>query len=459
MSRISRRTMIRGIGTALALPCLEAMLPQAAFGAITAPTVPGPKRLAWFYVPNGVNMATWRPTSMGAGYELPATFKSIAAFKDKFNIISGLTALKANPNGDGPGDHARAQAAYLTGCQPVKSEGANIHLGISADQAAATKMGILTKFPSLELGMEEGASAGKCDSGYSCAYQHNLSWRNETTPVGKDCSAQSVFDRMFSNGDPNESAAARVRRTEKRKSILDFVASDATSLQNKLGTTDKRKLDEYFSSIREIETRMEKAAASPQVELPPGVVRPSALGANAKANGVATNSTTYDARMPLMLDMMVLAFQTDSTRIITFPFADEESNQSYPWADAPVPHHGTSHHNGDLSKIAYLSKINAYHMKWIAYLLTKLDNIQEGNGSILDNSLMAFGSGNSDGQRHNHDDLPTLLIGRAGGTVKGGRHLDFEGTPITNLWLAMLEHAGAPWGKPLGDSTGTLSLA
>jgi hypothetical protein len=451
--------MIRGIGTALALPCLEAMLPQAGFGAITAPTIPGPKRLAWFYVPNGVNMATWRPTTMGAGYELPPTFKSIAAFKDKFNIISGLTALKANPNGDGPGDHARAQAAYLTGCQPVKSEGANIHLGISADQAAATKMGILTKFPSLELGMEEGASAGKCDSGYSCAYQHNLSWRNETTPVGKDCSAQSVFDRMFSNGDPNESAAARVRRTEKRKSILDFVASDATSLQNKLGTTDKRKLDEYFSSIREIETRMEKAAASPQVELPPGVVRPSALGANAKANGVATNSTTYDARMPLMLDMMVLAFQTDSTRIVTFPFADEESNQSYPWADAPVPHHGTSHHNGDLSKIAYLSKINAYHIKWIAYLLTKLDNIQEGNGSILDNSLMAFGSGNSDGQRHNHDDLPTLLIGRAGGTVKGGRHLDFEGAPITNLWLAMLEHAGAPWGKPLGDSTGTLSLA
>jgi hypothetical protein len=453
--------MIRGIGTALALPCLEAMLPRAGFGAITAPTVAGPRRLAWFYVPNGVNMAAWRPTGTGAGYELSPTLKPLAPFKSKFNVISGLTELKANPNGDGPGDHARGQAAFLTGCQPVKSEGANIHLGISADQAAATKIGYLTKFPSLELGMEQGASAGKCDSGYSCAYQHNLSWRNATTPAGKDCDAQSVFDRLFSNGDPNESAAARVRRQEKQKSVLDFVLSDATTLQNKLGTIDNRKLDEYFTSIREIETRLAKAATSSEVKLPPGVVRPADIDVNGSTvkNGVSTTSSLYDTHLPLMLDMMVLAFQTDSTRIVTLPFADEGSNQSYPWADAPVPHHGTSHHNGDLAKLAYLIKINTYHVKWVAYLIGKLDSIQEGNGSILDNSLIAFGSGNSDGQRHNHDDLPTLLLGGGGGTVKGGRHLEFKDTPNTNLWLAMLEHAGAAWGKPLGDSTGTLSLA
>ena len=461
MSRISRRTMIRGLGTAMALPCLEAMLPRAAFGAITAPTLPGPKRLAWLYVPNGVDMVSWKPAKLGAGYDLSRTLKPIAAFKDKFNVISGLCALKANPNGDGPGDHARAQAAYLTGCQPVKSEGANIHLGISADQAAATKIGYLTKFPSLELGMDESVSTGRCDSGYSCAYQHNLAWRNETTPVVKDCDAQSVFDRLFSNGDPNESAEARTRRTEKRKSVLDALLTDATSLQNTLGTTDKRKLDEYFSSIREIEVRLAKAAAAPEVQPPAGAVRPPAIDLHGSTRkvGVSTSSTTYDTHLPLMLDMIVLAFQTDSTRIVTLPFADEESNQSYPWADAPVPHHGTSHHNGDPAKIENLAKINAYHMKWVNYLLTKLDGIQEGNGSILDNSLIAYGSGNSDGQKHNHDNLPTLLLGRGGGTVKGGRHLDFEGTPITNLWLSMLEHAGAPYGKPLGDSTGTLSLA
>jgi hypothetical protein len=461
MKPISRRTVLKGLGTAIALPCLEAMLPNMGFGAISAPTIAGPKRLAWLYIPNGVDMSSWKPTTVGAGYDLTPTLQPLAPFKDKFNIISGLACTKANPNGDGPGDHARAQCAYLTGVQPRKSEGANIHLGISADQAAADKIGYLTRFPSLELGMEEGSQAGRCDSGYSCAYLHNLSWRNETTPMVKDCIPQSVFDRMFANGDPNESAEARAKQQERKKSVLDFALSDAKTLQSKLGTTDKRKVDEYLSSIREIEVRLTKVSQEPEIKPPEGTTRPEAfdLHGGTKKVGVSTSSINYDKHLPLMIDMMIVAFQADLTRVITLPFADEESNQSYPWADAPVPHHGTSHHMGDPAKIALLAKINLYHMKHVAYLLQKLDSIKEGNGSVLDNSLIAYGSGNSDGQRHNHDNLPLLLFGKGGGSVRTGRHIQVDAlTPINNLWLSMLEHVGVQRAS-LGDSTGRISLA
>jgi len=460
MSGISRRTMLRGLGTAIALPALEAMLPRSGFGATVAAAAPGPKRLAWIYVPNGVDMSSWKPTKVGADFELTPTLAPLAKFKDKMMVLSGLACEKANPNGDGPGDHARAMAAYLTGVQPRKSEGANIHLGVSADQAAADKIGYLTRFPSLEMGLEEGSQGGRCDSGYSCSYLHNLSWRNETTPVVKDCLPQSVFDRLFAAGDPNESAAAKARRQERQKSVLDFAISDAKALQTKISSTDKRKLDEYFSSIREIETRITKASTEAAIKPPAGAVRPEAidLHGSTKKLGVSTSSSTYDTHLPLMLDMMVLAFQCDLTRVITLPFADEESNQTYPWADAPVPHHGTSHHMGDPAKIAMLAKINLYHMKHFVSMLERLDKIQEGNGSILDNSLIAYGSGNSDGQRHNHDNLPLLLMGKAGGTVRSGRHLQFDpNTPITNLWLSMLEHTGVSRDK-LGDSTGKIKL-
>jgi hypothetical protein len=421
--------------------------------------VAGPKRLAWLYVPNGVDMSNWKPATVGADYQMTTTLQTLAAFKSKIMVVSGLAALKANPNGDGPGDHARAQAAYLTGVQPVKSEGANIHLGISADQVAAQKIGSATKFPSLELGMEQGAQ-GRCDSGYSCAYQHNLSWRNATTPVGKDCLPQSVFDRLFSNGDPGQSAEARAKAQAQQKSLLDFVLGDAKTMESKISSTDQRKLDEYLTSIREIELRLNKTSNDP-VKIPAGAVRPPAidLAGSTKKVGVSTSASDYDEHLPLMLDMMVLAFQADLTRVITLPFADEESNQSYPWGDAPVPHHGTSHHMGDPAKIAMLQKINVYHLKHVAYLLEKLDKIQEGNGSILDNSLIAYGSGNSDGQRHNHDNLPLLLMGKGGGGVRTGRHVEFPAnTPINNMWLGMLEHVGATI-PSLGDSTGKIQLS
>jgi len=457
--QLSRRSVLRGLGTALALPVLDAMMPSMSFGtAKAAAAVAGPRRLAWIYVPNGIDMQNWTPAALGTDYELMPTLQPLAAFKDKMMVVSGMVCDKANANGDGAGDHARAMAAYLTGAQPRKTEGANIHVGMSADQAAATRIGHLTRFPSLELGIEQGTTVGRCDSGYSCAYIHNMSWKNDQTPVLKDTDPRSVFDRLFSNGDPRESAEAAAKRSARRKSMLDYVLTDANSIQGSLGAADKRKLDEYLSSIREIEIRIERMDHEEPVKPPDGAIRPTfAPTLGVRASGGANVSKNYPEHVKLMLDMTVLAFQSDLTRIITLPFANEESNQSYPFADAAVPHHGTSHHQGDPEKMALLAKINLFHVKQLAYLLEKLDKIQEGNGSILDNSLIAYGSGNSDGQRHNHDDLPLLLLGKGGGSITTGRHVQFNKTPINNMWLSMLDRAGATIDR-FGDSTAKLSL-
>jgi hypothetical protein len=287
-----------------------------------------------------------------------------------------------------------------------------------------------------------------------------VSWRSDTTPVVKDCDPQSVFDRLFSNGDPRESAENRARRQNDRKSVLDFVLDDASNVQKKLDSTDRQKLDEYLTSVREIEIRLAKASLEPPPAPPAGAVRPDFDShTGTRPNGGATTSDKYAVHVPLMVDMMVLAFQADLTRVITLPFADEGSNQTYPWVEANVPHHGTSHHMGDPAKLAMLAKINTFHIQQLAYLLKKLDGIKEANGSsILDNCLISYGSGNSDGNRHNHDNLPLLLLGKGGGTVATGRHVRFDGTPVNNLWLSMLDRVGAPLER-LGDSTGRVALA
>jgi hypothetical protein len=459
---MSRRTMLRGLGTAIALPVLDAMMPTQAFGAdakaAAAKAAAAPRRVAWLYVPNGIHMPNWTPAEVGSAYTMTPTLRPLAPFRDRLMVMSGLVCDKANPNGDGPGDHARAMSAYLTGAQPRKTEGANLKGGISADQAAADKIGHLTKFRSLELGMEEGKQIGRCDSGYSCAYSHTISWRSDTTPVVKDCDPKSVFDRLFTNNDPRETMAARLRRENDSKSILDFVLDDASRMQGDLGYNDRQKMDEYLTAVREIEVRLGKNAehATPP---PPGAVRPTFdASVGTRKLGGATTNENYAVHLPLMLDMMVLAFQTDLTRVLTLPFADEQSNQTYGWAGANVPHHGTSHHMGDPAKQAMLAKINAYHTSQLAYLLKKLDGIKESNGgSILDNSLIAYGCGNSDGNRHNHDNLPVILLGKGGGTVNSGRHMHCDGVPVTNLWLSMLDRVGAPLPR-LGDSTGRVAL-
>lgn len=455
--------MLRGLGTAIALPVLDSMIPTRLLGAeakAAAKAVAAPRRVAWIYVPNGVDMQNWTPTEVGSAYKLTPILNPLAEFKDRFSVISGLACRKAEPNGDGGGDHGRASASYLTGVQARKTEGANLKCGLSADQAAANKIGHLTRFPSLELGVEEGKQTGRCDNGYSCAYYHTISWRNDTTPVVKDCDPQSVFDRLFSNGDPRESAENRARRENDHKSILDFVLEDAGSFQKKLTYADRQKMDEYLTSVREIEVRIQKASQEPSATPPPGQTRPALdVRATGKSGGGLAGADKYPLCLPLMIDMMVLAFQTDQTRIVTLPFADEKSNQTYGWAGANVPHHSTSHHMGDEAKKALVAKINKYHTEQLAYLLKKLDSIKEGNGgSLLDNSLISYGSNISDGDRHNHDDLPQLLIGKAGGAITHGRHIRYDDVPLNNLWLSMLDRVGAPLDR-LGDSTGRISLA
>ena len=444
-SRISRRTMLKGLGTAVALPMLESL----SFAAPAVASTP-PRRVAFFYVPNGVNMEAWTPKNEGKLGDLPEILKPLEAFKDSFNVYSGLALDKARANGDGPGDHARAMAAFLTGRQARKTHGADIRAGMSADQHIATTIGEATRFPSLELGIERGGSTGNCDSGYSCAYSHNLSWRGESTPNSKEVDPKAVFERLFGGNDPKELAEARAKRDLYNKSILDFVNEDAKGLNKTLGTADQKKMDEYLSSIREVETRIQKAKqtasapiAKPNMQAPTGI------------------PGGYADHIRLLGDLMVLAFQTDLTRVATFPFANEGSNRPYKFIDVPEGHHDLSHHGSDPKKLEKIKKINTFHTEQLAYIVGKMKSIKESNGStMLDNSMLVYGSGNGDGNRHNHDELPLLLIGKGGNSIETGKHVVIPkktDTPLMNLFLAIFERMGAP-AKSFGDSTGVMKI-
>jgi hypothetical protein len=436
---ISRRTLLKGLGAAVALPWLEAMAPLSVRAA-TGKTPSFPNRMAFLYVPNGVNMAEWTPKAEGALAELPGILKPLEPVKDHLLVLSGLTADKARPNGDGPGDHARALAAFLTGCQARKTDGADIRVGISVDQVAAARAGHLTRLSSLEIGCESGRQAGSCDSGYSCAYSSTISWRSPTTPVPKEVNPKLVYERLFSTV-PD---AQRVERDLKRRSILDFVREDAGSLRNKLGANDQRKLDEYFSSIRDIELRIARAAKLPPVEVPAGTKQPSSIPAS------------YEEHLKIMADLLVLAFQTDVTRISTFVLANEGSNRPYGFIGVPEGHHDLSHHGNDAKKLAKIRDINHFHARQLAYLATRLKSIPEGNGTLLDHCMIAYGSGNGDGNRHNHDNLPILVLGRGNGTIKTGRHVRYpRETPLNNLWMSMLDRMNVKVSS-LGDATGRL---
>jgi hypothetical protein len=440
--QISRRTVLRGLGVGIALPWLEAMMPAVSLAAPAAAAAP--KRMAFFYVPNGINMAGWTPKEEGTNFELPEILKRLEPHRDHLLVLSGLTCDKARPNGDGPGDHARAMSAFLTGAQPRKTDGANIKVGISVDQVAAAKVGKATKFSSLEIGCEGGRQAGGCDSGYSCAYSSNLSWRSESTPMVKETNPRAVFERLFGNGKvPAGSVAAREAY---KKSILDFVGEDARELKKQLGGADERKLDEYLTAIREIEQRIERAAQpTPLPEGAPKLALPDAT------------PREYLEHLRLLGDLLVLAFQADVTRISTYVLANEGSNRNYKFIDVPEGHHELSHHGRNAGKMAKIQKINTFHMEQFAYIVEKLKGIREGEGSLLDNCMLLYGSGNGDGNRHNHDDLPIILVGKGGGTIQSGRHVRYaHNTPLNNLYLSMLDRMGAPVDQ-LGDSTGRLA--
>lgn len=419
-------------------------MPLKAFGAPdAAPTV----RMAFCYVPNGVVVPEWTPAKEGAAYELSPTLQPLAPVKEKLLVLSQLAHKKAFANGDGPGDHARAMATFLTGCQAKKTSGADIKIGISVDQVAAEKIGKKTRFASLEVGCEMVKDAGNCDSGYSCAYSNNLSWRGESTPNYKEIDPRAVFDRLF--GLTGKTDGTKDRTDVYRKSVLDFVSEDAAELKRKLGTTDQRKLDEYLVGVREIEQRLAKEAkAAPPVEVSGTKVDyPRPIG---------YSKEKYQEHLRLMADMIVLAFQADMTRTVTFAFANDGSNRSYRFLDVPDGHHDLSHHGNDKAKLAKIQKINLFHVTQLAYFLTKLDGVKEGSGTLLDNSMIVYGSGISDGDKHNHNELPVLLAGKGGGTIKTGRHVKYpKDTPMTNLFLSMLDRVGAAVDS-IGDSTGRL---
>lgn len=444
---ISRRTVLRGLGTAMALPWLEAMSPVgqvlAGEGAGGSSGLP-PKRMAFCYVPNGINMVDWTPKTEGTDFELPEILNVFSEFREDMLVLSGLTLDKARANGDGGGDHARALSAFLTCSQPRKTHGADIKVGISVDQLAAQTYGKTTRFPSLEIGCDAGAQAGNCDSGYSCAYSHNIAWRTESSPVAKEINPKAVFERLF--GDAAQPTKDRKLGQEKsyKTSVLDLVLSDAQRLQKKLGFSDRRKIDEYLNSVRELESRLRRSEFTATVQGIDGVPVPKGL------------PKVYSEHLDLMSDMLALAFQTDVTRVSTFVFANEGSNRSYPFIEVREGHHDLSHHANDEAKKEKIKKINIFHAQHMAYLIRKLKNIKEGEGTLLDNTMLVYGSGIGDGNAHNHDNLPVVMFGKGGGTVTSGRHVKYEKeTPIANLYLAMLDRLGVPTDK-LGDSTGKL---
>jgi hypothetical protein len=440
--RLSRRTVLKGLGTMLALPWLEAMFPLTAQGSPTVPT--SPRRMAFFYVPNGVNMGEWTPKAEGKLTQLPAVLEPLKNVQDHIQVLSGLACDKAWPHGDGPGDHARAMSAFLTGAQPRKTSGADIKAGISVDQFAAEKVGKATRFPSLELGCERGLNAGNCDSGYSCAYSANLSWRSESLPMAKEINPRAVFERLFGGQVQKENDASRARRDLYRASILDLVADDAKRLHAKLGINDQRKLDEYMTAVRELETRITKAG-------------PVVAVGESKMAMPAGVPADYESHIRLLCDVLALAWQADLTRIATFVFANEGSNRPYRHIGVPDGHHDLSHHGGSREKLEKIKKINRFHMTQFAYFLEKLKNTKEGNGTLLDSAMVVYGSGNGDGNRHNHDDLPILLAGTGGGTLAGGRHVRCsKNTPLANLFLSLLERMGVE-AERFGDSTGKLA--
>lgn len=443
---MNRRTALKGLGTVLALPMLDAMLPgvaQAAPESVATTASGHPLRMAFCYVPNGMHMQAFTPKDEGAGYELPELLEPLKGLRDEFSILSGLTHTKANANGDGGGDHARAMSTFLTGCQAKKTHGADIRIGISVDQLAAQQIGGRTRFASLELGCDAGAQAGNCDSGYSCAYSNNLAWKSESTPVAKEINPKLVFERLFSNGNAAETAEMKARREKYNRSILDFVLSDARRLHDRVGAADRRKLDEYLTAVRELERRIAGSGRAVDTE---------ALGFKPPA-GLPSQ---YDEHIRLMGDLMVLAFQTDTTRIATFVLANEGSNKSYPQVEVPEGHHDLSHHGNDAKKHEKIKRINKFHLTQFAYIVERLKSVQEGSGSLLDNCMVIYGSGIGDGDRHNHNDLPILLAGKGGGTLATGRHVKFDsGTPLTNLYLSMLDRMGVKADR-FGDSTGRL---
>jgi hypothetical protein len=438
---LARRTFLRGAGVTMALPLLDAMVPALRATRLSAANPA--TRLGFVYVPNGIIQKAWLPSKAGVGYEFATTMKPLEPFRDKMLVLSNLMQNGGRALGDGAGDHARAGATWLTGVHPKRTEGSDLRAGISADQVAAREFGKKTQFGSLEIGLEEPSLAGNCDSGYSCAYTNTISWRSPTTPNPMEVNPRAVFERLFGDGESTD-PQARLKVMNEDRSLLDFVRGDIARLQPSLGARDKSKLEEYLEGIRDIERRIQKAEEQSASVQMPLLERPSGI------------PDDFEDHAKLMSDLMVIAFQTDMTRVISFMMAREGSNRSYRSVGVPDGHHSVTHHQNDPEKIAKTMKIDQLHVKTFSYLVNKMDATKDGDGTLLDHSMLLFGSSISDGNAHTHHDLPLVLVGGANCNIKGGRHIRYAPeTPMNNLLVTMLDRAGIP-AETLGDSTGKL---
>jgi hypothetical protein len=447
----SRRGFLRGFGAAVSLPALEAFRPLMAASttarAVGTTASGAPLRMAYLYIPNGVNVEKWRPTGTASSYKMGESFGEMEKHRKDFQIFTGFEQKNATAGGDGAGDHARGTAAFLTSARPRKTAGSDIQLGISADQVAANAVAAETRLASLELSTDGVRKSGKCDSGYSCAYQFNLSWRSENQPMTPEANPRAVFERLFGAGSSGEREKSLGSRLASKKSVLDFIANDAKALHRHLGLTDRQKMDEYLTGVREIEKQIEKAEAL-GIPVDPGVPAPQG------------KPDSYKDHLRMMFDMMVLAFKTDSTRVSSFLMAHDGSNRSFGDIGVNDGHHNISHHKGNEDNLKKIAKIDEFYLEQLSYFLEKMKTTEDVDGkSLLHNSMIVYGGCISDGNRHNHNDLPIILAGHGGGALKPGRHVDLgEDVPLANLYLRMLDEFGAKQ-KRFGDSTGSLRKA
>ncbi len=434
---LSRRTFLHGVGATIALPYLDAMTP--AFASAAKPVT----RAAFVYTANGIIMKDWTPTETGNNFDLSKTLSPLRNFQDQTVVISGLDHKNGEALGDGPGDHARAGASWLTGAHPKKTRGADIRNGQSIDQAIAQQIGQTTPLPSLEIGLQDVSMVGGCDSGYSCAYSNTISWSSPTTPLPYETNPRRVFERLFGDGETTD-PKARAMQLKQNRSLLDFVLQDTQRLAPKLGASDRSKLSDYLDSVREVERRIQNVEQRVAAELP-ALDRPEGI------------PPSFEDHLKIMSDLVAIAFQADITRVVTFMFSREGGNRAYPSIGVPDAHHGLSHHQNDPVRMARLQSIDQYHVEMFSYLLGKLRDSADDTGSILENSVVLYGSSLSDSNAHLHNNLPTVIVGGASGKLKGGRHLRVpDGTPMTNMLLSIADGLDVPLEK-FGDSSGHLS--
>jgi hypothetical protein len=437
---LSRRTVLRGMGACLALPLLDAMTPALSAAATGRKAA----RMAFIYAPNGIVMESWTPAAAGAGYAMTPTLKAFEPFRQDMLVMTGLMDHNGNALGDGGGDHARAGASFLTGVHPAKTSGKDIKAGISVDQVAANAIGSATKLKSLELGCEDSRTIGNCDSGYSCAYTNSISWRGPATPNPAETNPRLVFDRLFGSDDITLPPEVRAKRLIDRRSILDSVQEQVRTILGTVGGADRRKMDEYLTAVREIETRIQAAEHAGVSEVKPDFEKPE---------GVPFEYAEY---VKIMLDLAATAFQADVTRVATIVLGREGSLRTYNEIGVSDGHHPLSHHGNRPEALEKLARINSYHTQIVSQFIAKMKAMQDGDGSLLDHSLVLYGSGLSDSNRHLHENLPILLFGRGNGSVTSGRHIVYDKpTPMTNLYLTMLDQMGVNTDH-LGDSTGTV---